>query len=52
MIMHKHEAENQAIWLKSCMEKKSNRMYSLCYAQEREKEHIGTAFDYKAMQSL
>lgn len=24
----------------------------LSYAQEREKEHIGTAFDYKAMQSL
>ena len=23
--MHKHEAENQAKWLKSCMEKKSNR---------------------------
>lgn len=22
------------------------------YAQEKEKEHIGTAFDYKAMQSL
>lgn len=25
-------------------------MYCFLYAQEREKEHIGTAFDYKAMQ--